>query len=61
MDIIVLFFFSKIEIPPDERALDKADNSRRVGNQSSRNTGANNNGQSLQKLCMRIQKETSKI
>lgn len=37
------------------------DNSRRGGNQSSRNTGATtNNGQPLQKLCMRIQKETSK-
>ncbi|CAF0801048.1 unnamed protein product [Rotaria sordida] len=46
-----------IEIPPDERALD---NSRRTGgNQSSRNTGATNNGQPLQKLCARIQKETS--
>ncbi|CAF1554582.1 unnamed protein product [Adineta ricciae] len=49
-----------IEIPPDERASDKMDNSRRGGNQSSRNTGATaNNGQPLQKLCMRIQKETN--
>jgi rRNA processing protein Krr1/Pno1 len=47
-----------IEIPPDERVLDKVDNNRRGGNQSSRNTGANN-GQPLQKLCTRIQKETS--
>jgi rRNA processing protein Krr1/Pno1 len=45
-----------IEIPPDERVLD---NSRRPGNQSSRTTGATNNGQPLQKLCIRIQKETS--
>jgi rRNA processing protein Krr1/Pno1 len=48
-----------IEIPPDERVVDKLDNSRRGGNQSSRNTGATNNGQALQKLCIRIQKETS--
>jgi transcription antitermination factor NusA-like protein len=48
-----------IEIPPDERVLDKLDNSRRGGNQSSRNTGANNSGQTIQKLCLRIQKETS--
>jgi len=49
-----------IEIPPEERVLDKNDNSRRTGNnQSSRNTGANTNGQPLQKLCLRIQKETS--
>jgi hypothetical protein len=39
--------------------LDKADN-RRVGSQSSRNTGANNSGQSIQKLCTQIQKETCK-
>ncbi len=52
-------FFFKIEIPPDERASDKLDNNRRGGNQSSRNNGANNNGQPLQKLCTRIQKETS--
>ncbi|CAF0936918.1 unnamed protein product [Rotaria sp. Silwood1] len=46
-----------IEIPPEERALD---NTRRTGvNQSSRNTGATNIGQPLQKLCARIQKETS--
>ena len=52
------FLFSKIEIPPDERVLDKVDNNnRRGGNQSSRNTGATN-GQPLQKLCSRIQKET---
>ncbi len=36
------------------------DNSRRAGNQSSRNTGANNNGQTIQKLCTRLQKETCK-
>jgi hypothetical protein len=39
------------------------DNARRAGNQSTRNTGANNNnnnGQPLQKICMRIQKETCK-
>jgi hypothetical protein len=41
--------------------LDKLDNSRRGGNQSSRNTGANINGQPLQKLCTRIQKETCKL
>ncbi|UJR21965.1 hypothetical protein I4U23_025033 [Adineta vaga] len=49
-----------IEIPPEERVVE---NSRRVGNQSTRNNGANNssnaNGQPLQKLCIRIQKETS--
>jgi len=32
---------------------------RRTGNQASRNTSTNNNGQSVQKLCTRIQKETS--
>lgn len=36
------------------------DNSRRGGNQSSRTTGANSSGQSLQKLCTRLQKETCK-
>ncbi|CAF3329186.1 unnamed protein product [Rotaria socialis] len=48
-----------IEIPPEERALDNS--GRRTGNQSSRNAGANNNnsGQTIQKLCARIQKETS--
>jgi hypothetical protein len=40
--------------------LDKSDNSRRGGNQSSRTTGASNNGQTIQKLCIRIQKETCK-
>jgi len=40
--------------------LDKLDNTRRSGNQSSRITGANNNGQPLQKICTRIQKETCK-
>jgi hypothetical protein len=39
-----------IEIPPDDRVLDKLDNTRRSGNQSSRITGANNNGQPLQKI-----------
>ncbi|CAF1136023.1 unnamed protein product [Adineta steineri] len=48
-----------IEIPPDERATEKSD-PRRGGNQSSRNTGATStNAQALQKLCMRIQKETN--
>ncbi len=40
--------------------MDKSDNSRRGVTQSSRNTGATNNGQPLQKLCTRIQKETCK-
>ncbi len=40
--------------------MEKADNNRRGGNQSSRNTGATN-GQPLQKLCTRIQKETCNI
>lgn len=51
----------KIEIHPDERI---PDNSRHIGNQSARNTGANNtfnfSGQPLQKICTRIQKETCK-
>ncbi|CAF3947051.1 unnamed protein product [Adineta steineri] len=50
-----------IEIPPEEQRI--ADNSRRAANQSTRNNGANNpsitSGQPLQKICMRIQKETS--
>ncbi|CAF0938862.1 unnamed protein product [Adineta ricciae] len=49
-----------IEIPPEERVVD---HSRRGGNQSTRNNGVSNpsntNGQPLQKLCTRIQKETS--
>ncbi len=51
----------KIEIPPEDRVLDHY---RRAGNQSTRNTGANNsaisNSQPLQKICTRIQKETCK-
>jgi hypothetical protein len=49
-----------IEIPPEERVVE---NIRRNGNQLTRNTGANNlpniAGQPLQKICTRIQKETS--
>ncbi|CAF0936588.1 unnamed protein product [Rotaria sordida] len=49
-----------IEIPPEERV---TDNNRRGGYQSIRNSGANNlsntNGPPLQKICIRIQKETS--
>ncbi|CAF3746350.1 unnamed protein product [Rotaria sp. Silwood1] len=49
-----------IEIPPEDRL---TDNNRRVGNQSTRNNGAinllNYNGPPLQKICIRIQKETS--
>ncbi len=52
-----LLFFFKIEIPPEERVLE---NIRRVGNQSTRNSSANNSGPPLQKICTRIQKETCK-
>lgn len=50
-----------IEIPPEERVPEKSDGNFRRGPQgASRNPpGANTSGQTIQKICQRIQKETS--